>query len=1800
MNMVNVIKTYNITYRNPSGSWTVSSKTLNVTLQNLTSGTNYTITLVTVGVRQYQSSPVSDSVYTKPLPVKKLRARNLTSDSVSLIWDHPDEYKSDYTYRVQTANSSSEVNNETTTTNQLNVTNLTPGEKYIFAVFTRAADTVTESISESYTNCTVPGLAQNITVSKNYSTSFLFVTWNKPAGKVDNYTVTLTGDVNNTITTNSTQVNFTNLLPGRQYSIVIQTVSGNCNQTASPVTEATYPTPPQSLIFINITTNSISLSWTEPVNMANVTKTFNITYRNSSGSWTVSSNTLNVTLQNLTSGTNYTITVVTVGVRQYQSSSVTRSIYTKPLPVKQLRSSNVTSDSVSLIWDHPDAYKSDYTYRVQTANSSSVTLKNQTTATNQSVVTDLTAGETYTFTVFTRAADTVTESVSVSYTTCTGPGLAQNISVNNSGSTSSLVVTWIKAAGKVDNYTVTLTGDVNNTITTNSTQVNFTNLLPGRQYSIVIQTVSGNCTQTTSPVAEAIYPTPPQSLTFTNIATNNISLSWTDPVNMTDVTKTFNITYRNSSGSWTVSSNTLNVTLQNLTSGTNYTITAVTVGARQYQSSPVTRSIYTKPLPVKQLRSSNVTSDSVSLIWDHPDEYKSDYSYRVQTANSSSVTLKTQITATNQSVVTNLTAGETYTFTVFTRAADTVTESEPISYTTCTVPGLAQNISVNNNGSTSFLVVTWIKAAGKVDNYTVTLTGDVNNTITTNSTQVNFTNLLPGRQYSIEIQTVSGNCNQTASPVTEATYPTPPQSLIFTNITTNSISLSWTEPVNMANVTKTFNITYRNSSGSWTVSSNTLNVTLQNLTSGTNYTITVVTVGVRQYQSSSVSRSVYTKPLPVKQLRSSNVTSDSVSLIWDHPDEYKSDYTYRVQTANSSSVTLKNQTTATNQSVVTNLTPGETYTFTVFTRAADTVTESEPVSYTICIAPSRVQSVTVSNVDTATSLFVTWIKPAGKVDNYTVTLTGDVNNTITTNSTQVNFTNLLPGRQYSIVIQTVSGNCKQASSPVTEATYPTPPQSLIFTNIGTNSISLSWTEPVNMTNVTKTFNITYRNSSGSWTVSSNTLNVTLQNLTSGTNYTITVVTVGVRQYQSSPVTRSVYTKPLPVKRLRADSVTFDSVSLIWDHPDEYKSDYTYRVQTANSSSVTLKNQTTATNQYVVTNLTALGKYTFTVFTRAADDFTESDASSSEVCTDVQPSFQCNTLLGQATLSFSWTCPTGFYAGSYFTVSNGTSKLIDVTVNCTSSTESFILNNSSYDTVYFINITKPSCDGSKTEEIRQCRTSVAPPAPVPENWTISKPPETPSSDQFVFTFPEFDNTNGALEAYAVIITSGGFAAGEVPTGEILSKTYHDYKNQKTKAYVTRIMEMNKNGRSARSLKAGAVSVNVGDGSNSHGYYNGPLEPSTSYRVSVAGFSAIEFDDATGTILENRSLVAYSPFSDGITTSETTTPNTTQNSPPGSQNSGVIAGAVVGSLVGCAALGAAGVFLWKKKRQSPSPSNKSSLADKIQQLRKGKGNGSFILKERTPSKEFRRLKSVGIKKSQAADDNGEYCVRLPTEETFDGDYKNPVFIPGPNSEKEFIVAQNPTRFTRADFWKMIIGNNIRTIVMISESSESDKVEKESYWSTTTKFDEINITSVSETALLAWTIRDIRVTNERKTHQVQQFQFTAWTETLDARARETFIRFVQLFRKQHTTVTPTLVHGSGGRTGVFIALDHILSQLEKGKQVDVYEIVYALHKNQPLMVPTEEQYFFLHQCAEDLREVDKQHIYSDMQDETVYEAI
>ncbi|CAH2325711.1 receptor-type tyrosine- phosphatase eta-like [Pelobates cultripes] len=178
-----------------------------------------------------------------------------------------------------------------------------------------------------------------------------------------------------------------------------------------------------------------------------------------------------------------------------------------------------------------------------------------------------------------------------------------------------------------------------------------------------------------------------------------------------------------------------------------------------------------------------------------------------------------------------------------------------------------------------------------------------------------------------------------------------------------------------------------------------------------------------------------------------------------------------------------------------------------------------------------------------------------------------------------------------------------------------------------------------------------------------------------------------------------------------------------------------------------------------------------------------------------------------------------------------------------------------------------------------------------------------------------------------------------------------------------------------------------------------------------------------------------------------------------------------------------------------------------------------------------------------------------------------------------------------------------------SANDKVESKNYWSRnkTNTHGDIMVTAVSSTDLNKWTIRDIKVTNEKEniSRQLQQFQFTAWSGFNDEQTRKSFISFVlevRKRRKQSIVATATLVYCSSGRTGVFIVLDQIIQQIEEGKTVDLYDTVYNIHTHGPQMVQTENQYIFLHQCALDLSKTENVNldVYSEINDEPLYQTV
>ncbi|XP_040183946.1 receptor-type tyrosine-protein phosphatase eta-like isoform X2 [Rana temporaria] len=205
-----------------------------------------------------------------------------------------------------------------------------------------------------------------------------------------------------------------------------------------------------------------------------------------------------------------------------------------------------------------------------------------------------------------------------------------------------------------------------------------------------------------------------------------------------------------------------------------------------------------------------------------------------------------------------------------------------------------------------------------------------------------------------------------------------------------------------------------------------------------------------------------------------------------------------------------------------------------------------------------------------------------------------------------------------------------------------------------------------------------------------------------------------------------------------------------------------------------------------------------------------------------------------------------------------------------------------------------------------------------------------------------------------------------------------------------------------------------------------------------------------------------------------------------------------------------------------------------------------------------------------------------------YISASYISGYRFSREFIAAQNPQSDTVGYFWYLIWEKHINTIVMLSSCQENGKECSEQYWPSREAkvFGDIMVTFVSEDIHRNGTVRNLLVTNLKssESRQVRQFQYTLWTTSWDFIDRDILMKFVssvQQYRKKNSPNYPTLVHCSSGacRSGIFIALDWIISQLREESSVDVYGISHCLNQQRPLMVHTAAHYMFLYQCTLEL---------------------
>ncbi|XP_041131973.1 receptor-type tyrosine-protein phosphatase eta-like isoform X2 [Polyodon spathula] len=1629
--------------------------------------------------------------------------------------------------------------------------------------------------SQCNTVCTVNSTTSTTEIYINTPTQTILET--KPTGNVNPGGLKVSG-----------------LAQGTTYNVTFNSSSGLCCKAIT-----TKPDIISSLSVTSVNTTSISLSWTKPQGNS---ASYRVQVQGAGLGRNLTANSESITVTEMTAGSLYTFSVTARAAdRVTEGDSVNKSILTKPDIISSLNVTTVNTTSIFLSWTKPQGNSASYRVQVQGAG-----LDRNLTANSESItVTDLTAGSLYIFSVTARAADSVTEGDSVNITTHTKPDTIKNLLVTNV-STTSISLSWTKPQGNSASYRVQVQGaGLGRTISGNSESITVTNLTAGCLYNFSVTARAADNLTEGEYVAKSSYTKPEKISTIILVSSeqknNSMLVSWTAPAGNVE---TYEVNINSSFGDGQTKNTTTGTTslqFDGLRTGRLYSATVTIISGPFREKSGVVQNA-TYPNAPGSISSDPKTNSSISLSWGSPvsmDPNSFNFSVTYSSNASDSKTLVTMSTSVQLS---NLQSGTLYNMSVVTNGVMGF-QSAAVTQSTSTRPNTVQDVKANSI-STMSIVLQWgkpqdYKAGYKYRVQALNSSGSVAFNTTVNSETATVSPLQAGTQYNLTVTTLtSDNTDGTSSSIILFTRPATVTNLMAGALNTTAVNLTWARPAGFKPA-----YSYRlQTTGSPAPQQENVTVTVENviitgLSPGTNFSFRAFVLAAdNTTEGDPATTTSYTKPEKISTifLVSSEPKNNSMLVSWTAPAGNVETYEVNINSSFGDGQT-KNTTTGTTSLRFDGLRAGRIYSATVTTISGPFREKSGVVQN--ATYPSAAGSIS-SDPKTNSSILLSWGSPVSMDPNsfnFSVTYSSNASDskTLVTMSTSVQLSNLQSGTLYNMSVVT-NGVMGFQSAAVTQSTStrPNTVQAVKANSISTTSIVLQWGKPQDYKAGYK-YRVQAPNSSGS--VAFNTIvnseTATVSPLEAGTQYNLTVTTLTSDDTDGTSSSIILFTRPNAVKNLKASDVSTSNVVLGWSEPDEQKDYYKYILKTtAESSSIQIANTMFCNKTSCsVSNLIPGSSYNFAVFTQLTFDNTTSDPQSLTLCTAAESVqvLNCTAEDKKTILTFQWDCPKGSNKG-FEILNKKTNTTVYASFYNGQTIGQYTMSNLNYFTMYNIEIKTLGCGKNSTVLPKECQTGKADPPEPPANTTVLLYyMNTHETITFEFSSALFDETNGPITNYAVIVTTNTDQTR--PLNIVLGKTYNDKETQ-TKSYVAKIID--NTGSRAAGTKQNVI---IGDGSSSGDYYNGKLTPKEGYRISIAGFTKLVMKNQR--ISQEESFVSYSPYSQIIPL------------PANPAVTGAAVGGTLGVLVVIIFITVILFVYWK--RRSPAKNSDihiPTIRPKTSHPVKVEDYETYYKKRHADlncgfAEEFEVLRPTGInqpKNAALAPDNkakNRYNnvlpydfsrVRLSIRNGASDDYINANYMPGYDSKKQFIAAQGPLPGTVNDFWRMIWEQNVHTLVMLTRCNEQGRVKCEEYWpsSNPKNYGDVTVILTSEIPLSEWTIREFKMKNRKtaESRTVRHFHFTAWPDHGVPGTTELLINFRHLVREhmdRYSRNSPTVVHCSAGvgRTGTLIAIDRLICQIERESVVDIFGIVYNLRMHRPLMVQTEDQYIFLNQCAKDL---------------------
>ncbi|KAM7373659.1 hypothetical protein PAMP_008495 [Pampus punctatissimus] len=290
-----------------------------------------------------------------------------------------------------------------------------------------------------------------------------------------------------------------------------------------------------------------------------------------------------------------------------------------------------------------------------------------------------------------------------------------------------------------------------------------------------------------------------------------------------------------------------------------------------------------------------------------------------------------------------------------------------------------------------------------------------------------FEDLPPQTEYTVTLLGKSPGLLSRLHKLIISTGPEPPSNIVFSELTENSLTVSWTKPKRPVSG---FKVTYTHNKEdepvSVSVDSNNSSLSLSKLTPGSSYTVSVISI-LGLDESDPIKDLVMTLPDPPKELQAVNITDTKALLLWRPALAAIEKYTIVYGSGNGPAVRIAVSGNTAEQQL-SGLEGSTTYTVTITSELGSLKSSEATTSFTTTSGSERDRDgpgdLQVSQVTPRTAL-LSWKPPSKPVGRYRLTYQTEGQDMkeviVDATGTEYNLTKLHPGSKYTVQLQVEGG-----------------------------------------------------------------------------------------------------------------------------------------------------------------------------------------------------------------------------------------------------------------------------------------------------------------------------------------------------------------------------------------------------------------------------------------------------------------------------------------------------------------------------------------------------------------------------------------------------------------------------------------------------------------------------------------------------------------------------------------------------------------------------------------------------------